>query len=255
MRQLRAVVRLARFVREQAGVKHRQPLRVARVGGLSPAMLDAHRELLAGELNVKAVEPLAMAVRRELVLDYPRLGKRLRGKVKEVAAAARAGDYEPLADGSVRVAGELLAPDELSWRTFARPGQVVAARDGFVVMLDTTVDEGLAREGLARELNRVAQDLRKRARLPYGARVQLAIIAASGAPGAATASPRVDALERCLEDHAAWLCDQAGSVPLVRHPLGSPHAATLDLEGAAIAVELVPLAESEQTARIRSPRM
>jgi isoleucyl-tRNA synthetase len=151
-----------------------------------------------------------------------------------VAAAARAGDYEVVADGSVRIAGELLAPDELSWRTFARPGQVVAARDGFVVMLDITVDEGLAREGLARELNRVAQDLRKRARLPYGARVQLAIIAA--------AAPRFDALERCLEDHAAWLCDQAGSAPLVRHPLGSPHVATLDLEGAAIAVELVPLA-------------
>ncbi|MGH2901677.1 MAG: hypothetical protein ACRDMZ_23585, partial [Solirubrobacteraceae bacterium] len=114
-------------------------------------------------------------------------------------------------------------------------------------MLDTTVDEGLAREGLARELNRVAQDLRKRARLPYGARVQLAIIAGPGAgpgagPEAAAAAPRVDALERCLEDHAAWLCDQAGSVALVRHPLGSPHAATLDLEGAAIAVELVPVA-------------
>ncbi|HSR96853.1 MAG TPA: isoleucine--tRNA ligase [Kofleriaceae bacterium] len=242
MRQLRTVVRLARRVREEAGVKHRQPLRRAWIAGLAAATLAAHRELLAGELNVKQVDELVDAdavVRRELVLDYPRLGKRLRGKVKEVAAAARAGDYELLADGGVRVAGELLAPDELSWRTFARPGQVVAARDGFVVMLDTTVDEGLAREGLARELNRAAQDLRKRARLPYGARVQLAIIAA---PGAAAGAPRVDALERCLEDHAAWLCDQAGSVPLVRHPLGSPHVATLDLDGAAIAVELVPLA-------------
>jgi isoleucyl-tRNA synthetase len=48
MRQLRAVVRLARFVREQAGVKHRQPLRTAHVA-LPAAMLVAHRELLAAE--------------------------------------------------------------------------------------------------------------------------------------------------------------------------------------------------------------
>jgi hypothetical protein len=112
--------------------------------------------------------------------------------------------------------------------------QVASARDGFVVMLDVAIDDGLAREGLARELNRAAQDLRKRARLPYDARVQLAIVSDAGAGAPA-------ALERCLQDHGAWLCEQAGSADLVRRSLGSAIATTLDVDGAAIAVELLAL--------------
>ena len=111
--------------------------------------------------------------------------------------------------------------------------QLACARDGFVVMLDVAVDDELAREGLARELNRAAQDLRKRARLAYDAPVQLAIVA-----DPAGAAP---ALEHCLRDHGAWLCEQTGAAELVRHPLGSGFAAALDLDGTMIAVELVPV--------------
>jgi len=228
MRQLRMVVRLARRVREEAGVKHRQPLAHAWVAGLPAATLVAHRELLAGELNVKRVDELAdvdAVVRRELVLDYALLGKRLRGKVKAVAEAVRAGDITVDAEGRVRVAGELLETHEVTWRVRARADQVVAARDGLVVMLDVSVDEALAREGLARELNRAVQDLRKQARLPYDARVQLAVVAQS------------EQLDACLHEHGAWLCEQAQGT-LVRTPLGSAVATTLDLDGSPVTVEL-----------------
>jgi isoleucyl-tRNA synthetase len=245
MRQLRTVVRLARRVREDAGIKHRQPLRRAWVAGLPARALASHRALLAGELNVKQVDELGDAdrvVRRALVLDYARLGKRLRGKVKQVAAAAQAGAYVVRDDGRVDVAGEILEPDEVSWRTFAQPGTVCAARDGFVVMLDDTIDDALAREGLARELNRAVQDLRKQARLPYDAHVQLAVVAAASGDGVASNRGGVSAtLDLCLQDHGAWLCEQASSPPLVRHTLGSAIASTLDVEGTTIAIELVPL--------------
>ena len=253
MRQLRTVVRLARRVREDAGIRHRQPLRRAWVAGLPADALALHRELLAGELNVKQVDELAdpaAVVHRELVLDYPRLGKRLRGKVKAVAAAARAGDYAVHDDGSVDIAGERLAPDELTWRTFARAGHVVAAHGGLVVMLDAALDDGLAREGLARELNRAAQDLRKRARLPYHAEVQLAVVAAArtggSSPSDGDSAPGGGAplLERCLDEHAAWLGEQAGSATVVRHSLGSALSTALDVDGATVVVELAPLAAS-----------
>jgi isoleucyl-tRNA synthetase len=236
MRQLRTVVRLARRVREEAGIRHRQPLRRAWVAGLPAEVLARHRELLAGELNVKQVDELVDAdavVRRELVLDYARLGKRLRGKVKAVAAAARAGDYVVDDDGGVAVAGERLAPDELSWRTLAQPGHVVAAHGGFVVMLDAALDDELAREGVARELNRAAQDLRKRARLPYHAAVQLAVVVERAGGGAGGSL-----LERCLGDHAAWLSEQAGSAALVRHSLGGELATVLEIDGAPVTIEL-----------------
>jgi len=116
MRQLRAVVKLARFVRQQAGVKHRQPLRVARVGGLSDELLAVHRALLAAELSVKTVERHEAKVSRELVLDYGKLGKRLRGAMKAVAAAVAAGAYVERPDGSLEVAGERLDASEVTWR-------------------------------------------------------------------------------------------------------------------------------------------
>src|SRR5262249_13170862 len=165
MRQLRAVVRLARYVRERSGVKHRQPLRVARVGGLADAMLATYRDLLATELNVKAVEPLAVEAHRDVVLDYAKLGKRLRTTVKRVAAAVAVGEYRLRADGSLEAAGVVLAPDEFVWRTRADSERGFAARDELFVALDLSVDQRLLREASVRELVRAVQDLRKRARL------------------------------------------------------------------------------------------
>ncbi|HEX3475040.1 MAG TPA: isoleucine--tRNA ligase [Kofleriaceae bacterium] len=227
MRQLREVVRIARRVREQAGVKHRQPLRAARVAGLG-ATLAANRELLAAELNVKAVHELtdvASVVAAELVLDYARLGKRLRDRVKPVAAAVRRGEVRALPDGRFEAAGELLAADEVSRRFVAR-GAAAAAEGGLVVTLDLTVDDALAREGLARELNRAVQDLRKQARLAYADRVVVGVTGAS------------DAVDRMLADHAAWLGEQALATVTrtqLADPLGS---AVLEVGDAAVEVSI-----------------
>jgi isoleucyl-tRNA synthetase len=227
MRQLRAVVRLARFVREQAGVKHRQPLRVARVGGLSPHMLATHRDVLAAELNVKTVERLDVAARREVVLDYAKLGKRLRARVKDVAAAVAAGDYRERADGSLEVLGVELAADELSWRTRADHERGFAARDGLAVAFDLEVDAELSREHVARELARAVQDLRKRSHLRYGELVHLAV------EGDA---PELDAV---LEHHGRWLVEQCCALTLSRAPLVDPlGTSTVELARGQVTVAL-----------------
>jgi hypothetical protein len=112
---------------------------------------------------------------------------------------------------------------------------VVAAHGGLVVMLDAALDDELAREGVARELNRAAQDLRKRARLPYHATVQLAVVVRGDGAGGSL-------VERALRDHAAWLSEQAGSAALVRDSLGAELSATLDIDGASVTIELAPVA-------------
>lgn len=223
MRQLRAVVRLARFVREQAGVKHRQPLRVARVGGLSPAMLEAHHDLLATECNVKSVEVLATRQQRDLVLDYAKLGRRLRGKVKSVAAAAAAGEYVERDDGSVDVAGERLTADELGWRVRATSERGSASREGLVVTLDLATDEALQRETTARELARAVQELRKQSRLRYGEPVKLAVVGDSAE------------LAAVLDEYGGWLVDQCRAETLTRAPLAEiVGTATVELAGSSV---------------------
>ena len=224
MRQLRELVRLARRVREQHRVKHRQPLRLARVAGVAPELLVEHQELLATELNVKAVahDP-SLAGRTEVVLDYKRLGSRLRGKMKVVAEAVRAGDYREV-EGCLHVAGETV--HEYTRRFVAPDPALAMTSEGHVaVALDLAVDEALAREGVARELNRVLQDLRKQARLAYGDRVCVAVAGDSAV---------VDAT---LDEHGAWLREQCGATAVVRAPLPNALAAAIvEVAGAELAV-------------------
>ena len=52
-------------------------------------------------------------------------------------AAARDNQVEIRADGSVALAGVVLAPDEVEILATPRPGTAVAHDDGLVVVIDT----------------------------------------------------------------------------------------------------------------------
>jgi isoleucyl-tRNA synthetase len=229
MQRVREVVTLARFVRESAGVKHRQPLRLARVAGLSEGALDAHRDLLVAELNVKRVEHLDVVMRREPALDYAKVGKRLRSHLAEVKAALSAGHFVERADGSVDVAGVTLASGEVSWRTHGPVDRGTASRDGLAVSLDLSLDDALVCEASARELVRAVQDLRKQARLRYGQPVVLAVLGDSRA------------LEATLDAHAPWVADQCRAT-LQRSPLATPlRVSGVELCGTSVTLAITPV--------------
>jgi isoleucyl-tRNA synthetase len=190
-------------------------------------MLEVHHELLATELNVKSVEPFASEQRRDLVLDYARLGRRLRAKVKAVAAAVASGDYHEKVDGSVEVAGERLALNEFAWRTRATSERGFAARDGLAVALDLAPGVALQREATARELARAVQELRKEARLRYSDLVRLAVVGESGE------------LALVLDEYAGWLAEQCRVVGLTRSPLSDVvGTSTVELAGATVKLAL-----------------
>ncbi|HKE20402.1 MAG TPA: isoleucine--tRNA ligase [Kofleriaceae bacterium] len=230
MRALRAVVRLARRVREQNGVKHRHPLRRARIAGLAAGAVADNRAVLEAELNVKRVDHMAdpaAVVSREVVLDYARLGKRLRGEVKAVAREVREGRFSVDQDGRLHAAGQVLEPDEHGVRFAAREGQQgVAALGELVVVLDLAVDAALVREGLARDLNRAVQDLRKQAGLAYDQRIVLSL--GGGAELAAA-----------LDEHGTWLREQCQADSVDATPLAAPLvAATVEVGGGRVAIAL-----------------
>jgi isoleucyl-tRNA synthetase len=81
-------------------------------------------------------------------------------------AAARAGQFETLLDGSVRVAGNdawTLSPQEIAIHYEAREGYAAEAQRDTVVVLDLEIDESLRHEGLVRDIVRHVQTLRKEA--------------------------------------------------------------------------------------------
>jgi isoleucyl-tRNA synthetase len=230
MRALRRVVRLARRVREQNGVKHRHPLRLGSVAGVAASVVADNRDVLESELNIKRVEHLAdpaARVQREVVLDYARLGKRLRQRVKDVARAVADGAFTIDGDGRLRAADEVVEAGEYSLRSSPREGGRGVATDGdLVVVLDLTPAADLAREGCARDLNRALQDLRKRARLGYDDRIVVSV--AAGAEVIAA-----------LREHERWLRHQCLADAIHVAPLPVPLVSVMaDVGGEEVAIAL-----------------
>ncbi len=178
MATARRAVELARTLRSSAGIRVRQPLArlwLALPGG-TLAQQKALLALLADEVNVKHVELIddesALVERRVKVL-LPKIGKRLGAAIPAVMAAARAGDVIFRPGGSVELAGQVLAADEIEVQATPRPGTAVASDEGLVVVIDTELTPELRAEGDARELQRAIQDLRRDAKLALDDRIEL----------------------------------------------------------------------------------
>jgi isoleucyl-tRNA synthetase len=176
---LRAVD-LARTLRSQAGLRVRQPLSHAWIAlpGAELAERDALLDLFVDEVNVREVRLIddeSELVERRLKPLLPRIGRKLGPVIPAIMAAAREGRFDLRPDGSVEVAGTILAPDEVEILAAPRPGTAVAHDEGLVVVLETTLDDELRAEGDARELQRAIQDLRRETGLELHDRIEVSL--------------------------------------------------------------------------------
>lgn len=190
MRTVTRIVELGRRLRERAGVKNRQPLRAIHVRSSDPTALrlletDFARELVLGELNVKGWGSLAAddgaLCRLKTKPNWPRLGKRLGGKMKAAAAAIQSlptEDVDRLRSGApvlVRLDGEdiEISPEDVQVIVESRAEFAIETDGRFVVFLDMELDEALLVEGLAREVINRVNGLRKESGLAVEDRIDL----------------------------------------------------------------------------------
>ena len=187
MELVRRLVTLGRAARTDAKIRVRQPLARALlvIPRAEVATLAGLEAIIAEELNVKEVEIAAGL--EELVSygvkpNFRALGPRLGPKVKDVARALAAADALEVVqaldrDGVARVqmdGSEVeLSPNELDVRVEGREGFALAQEGPYGVALDVEITDELRREGIAREVVRAVQDLRKNSGLAVEDRIEL----------------------------------------------------------------------------------
>ena len=204
MEDARALVRLGRAAREEAGIRVRQPLPSVQAvlpGGrrLSPDL----EAVLRDELNVKAVVfPAGDAdiVRLSAKPEFGRLGPRFGADTPRVARAISELDADALrrlrAGESVRLVVDgteaRIEPADVRVIEEAKGELTVEAGDGYLLGLDTALSDELVAEGLAREVVSRVQRLRRDAGLDVSDRIRLAI-----------AGP--ERIEAAVRAHADWI--------------------------------------------------
>jgi isoleucyl-tRNA synthetase len=133
------------------------------------------------ELNVKALDVISddaqyfeFQVRPNLPVLGPKYGQEIGSIQRALAAADKAAVARAVTSGRpVDVDGFTLQPDEVLVAVSGKPGYAVAEEAGYAVAVTTEVTQELADEGLARELVRRIQEMRKSAGFEIADRIIL----------------------------------------------------------------------------------
>jgi isoleucyl-tRNA synthetase len=194
MRLLREIASLGRAARAEANLKVRQPLsrvEVVLTDESAIRWLRSHDALVCDELNVKQVDYTTEGeqyVRYEVVPNFKRLGPRVGKNLPAIKAALAKADGGNLL-ATLKSAGSFvlevngtqvtLDTDDIEVRLEAREGWAAAQGTGCVVVLSTELTEALIGEGIAKDLIRAIQSLRKEIECDYTDRIQVGLVAKS----------------------------------------------------------------------------
>ena len=184
VRLIQRLASLGRSARAKANLRVRQPLarvHVKVLGAQEQETVQQLAEQLLEELNVKDI---ALIADEAEFFDYqvrpnlPVLGPKYGGEVGRIQRALGQADTASIAAAAsarqpVTLDGFDLQPEELLISVTGKPGYAVAEEAGYAVAVTTEITPALADEGLARELVRRLQELRKSAGFEIADRIRL----------------------------------------------------------------------------------
>ena len=250
MELARNIVTLGRSARSDAGIPVRQPLPALTIAG-ELFGVELSEEVLAeieDELNIKdcrLVEGIDSLARR-IVHPNPRvLGPKLGPRFPEVNRALREGEYTINPDGTVTAAGHILGAEEVTISLEPLEDQTLVQHSGggagpsegdgrhgwraaLAVALDRRISPELRAEGIAREVIRRVQMLRRDAGLQVGDRIRLGLDLAPE-------------LGRMVQEHRERIRTEVGADTVSGEAASTGHVWRGDLDGYAVALSVEPV--------------
>jgi isoleucyl-tRNA synthetase len=227
---VKRVCSLGRAARAKAQIKVRQPLARVLVKARTPeeaASVRKNANLVLEELNAKGLEILddeTSVVRYEVKPNLPVLGKKYGAEVAGIRASLGAMAPSEVAEAVRRgrnliVGSHELEPEDILLQAQDTEGFATAADAGYIVAVTTEITPELADEGLAREIVRRIQDMRREAGFELSDRITT-WYAGDGH------------VARVMAGHAAYIRGETLSTALVGGDApGDAHRAEQDLEG------------------------
>jgi isoleucyl-tRNA synthetase len=177
-------------IRKKENLRVRQPLAAIRIPVLDEITknrIDAVRELILAEVNVKTIEFVDESqakIVKQLKLNFKTLGRKCGKFMKELQAFANANGEEiikaieindlfsfPTADGPID-----LIPEDVEIIPVDIPGWKVANDGALTVALDVTISDSLRGEGVAREFVNRIQNIRKESGLEVTDKISVKIL-------------------------------------------------------------------------------
>ncbi|MNH85306.1 Isoleucine--tRNA ligase [compost metagenome] len=187
METARQIVELARNVRNETGIKTRQPLSELIISLDRSFAVADYEEIIKDEINIKRIEVeqsdsgfVDFTLKMNLKVAGKKYGKNigfLQGYLKGLAADETRRIVNSGVLHITSPEGEELeiTAEELLVEKQAKPGFASASGYGITVALNTEITPALEQEGLVREVVRAVQDTRKKLDLPIEKRVHLTL--------------------------------------------------------------------------------
>ncbi len=186
MQTIRQVVGLGRELREQLGIKNRQPLATLYVGVVQSDdknILASMVDMVQEELNVKKVEfvPSNTMARWEVKPNFKQVGKKLGSRMKEFQKSLQswnADQIEAVLQGQgfewegIDMQASDVGISVQAMDDFQHPCH---SQGGLVIALDDHLTDALKQEGLVRELINRVQRLRKDSNMEVENRIDLSL--------------------------------------------------------------------------------
>lgn len=187
METARQIVELARNVRNETGIKTRQPLSSLIVSMDRDFALAEYEEIIKDEINVKQIEVehsdsgfVDFTLKMNLRVAGKKYGKNIGFLQNHLKNLAAEDTRQIVNDGYLNIIspeGEELhiISEELLVEKQAKSGFASASGYGLTVALNTDITPELEQEGWVREVVRAVQDTRKKLDLPIEKRVHLTL--------------------------------------------------------------------------------
>lgn len=175
MKLAQTITSMTLALRRKTNIKVRQPLKTVMIpvsGDAEKAMLEAVKNLILNEVNVKGMKIVAGdegILVKKIKPDFKKLGPKFGKGMKAVAAALSAmgtteiNDFEKKGIVELDINGEkyTIQIEDVDIISEDIPGWLVANEGAVTVALDVTITDALRREGIARDIVNRIQNIRK----------------------------------------------------------------------------------------------